>query len=141
VVADPLSPSEVCNRIVGAYAPGMTFSLESITTDTAARECSVACSVVDGICSMAKVIDAGMGTFLVVADMVAWRCWKAKATGSKCFGECLECDGRQPKGESKKRGHDTSKRMTSQPDVGVGIEFGDVVVELLGGLVVVSLVS
>lgn len=141
VIANPLSPSEVCNGIIGAYTAGMTFTLKSVTTDTAARESSVARSVIDGICSMAKVIDASMRTFLVVANVITWRGRKPQTTGSKCFGERLEGDGRQSKGQTKKRGDDTSKRMTSQPDVGVRIEFSDIVIQLLSGLIIVSLVS
>jgi hypothetical protein len=109
VIADPLSPSEVCNRIVGTFASGVAFSLESISADSAARESSVASSIIDGICSVAKVIDAGVRTFLVVTNMVTWRSRKAKATGSKCFRESLECDSRQSKGQTEERGDDTTK--------------------------------
>jgi hypothetical protein len=75
-----------------------------------------------------KVIDTSMRTFLVVANVVAWRCGKAQTTGSKCFGERLKCDSGQSKGQAEKRGDNTTKGMTSQPDVGIRIEFGDIVV-------------
>jgi hypothetical protein len=128
VIANALSPSEICNRVVGTFASGVAFSLESISANSAARESGVASSVIDGIRSMTKVIDAGVRTFLVVANMVTWRGRKAKATGSKCFRECLECDCGQSKGQTEKRGDDTTKRMTSQPDVGIWVEFSDIVV-------------
>jgi hypothetical protein len=106
----------------------VAFSLESISANSAARESSVASSVIDRISSVTEVIDAGMRTFLVVANVVTWRGRKTKATGSECFGESLKRDSRQPKGQTEKRGDDTTKGMTSQPNVGVGIELSDVVV-------------
>ena len=128
VIANALSPSEIFNGVVGAFTTSMTTSLESVTTDSAAREGSIASSVIDWICGMAKVIDTSMRTFLVIADVITWRGRKAKTTSSKCFGECLECDSRQSKGQTEKRGDDTTKGMTSQPDVGIGIKFSDIVV-------------
>lgn len=128
VVANTLSPAKIFNRVVGTFTASMTTSLESISTNGATRESSVARSVINGICGMSKMIDTSMRTFLVVADMVTWGCRKAKATGSKCFGECLECDSRQSKGQTEERGDNTTEGMTSQPDVGIWIEFSDIVV-------------
>jgi hypothetical protein len=128
VIANALSPSKIGNRVIGTFASGVTFSLESISANSAARESSVASSIIDGIRSMAKVIDAGMRTFLVVANVVTWRGRKAEATGSKCFGESLKCDSRQSKGQTEKRGDDTTKRVASQPNIGIGIQFSDIVV-------------
>lgn len=93
VGADALSPSKVCHRVVSACASSMAVSLESVSTNSATRKGSVASSVVDGVGSVPKVIGTSMRTLLVVANVVSWRSGKAKATGSKCFRECLECDG------------------------------------------------
>jgi len=90
VITNALSPSEICNRIVGTFAAGMAFSLESISANSAAGESSVACSIIDGIRSMSKVIDAGVRAFLVVANVVSWRSRQTKTTSSQCFGESLE---------------------------------------------------
>jgi len=109
VITNALSPTEVCNCIVGTFASGVTFSLESISANGTARESGVASSIIDGICSMAKVIDTGMGTFLVISNMVSWRSREAKATSSQCFGESLKCDSGQSKGQTKKRSDDTSE--------------------------------
>jgi hypothetical protein len=128
VIANALSPSKVRNRVVGAFASSVAFSLESISANSAARESGVAGSVIDGIRSMTKMIDAGVRAFLVVANVVAWRSGKAKATGSECFWKCLKCNSRQSKRQTEKRGDDTTKGMTSQPNVGIGVEFSDVVV-------------
>lgn len=98
VSANCLSPPKVCDCIISACTSSMAISLEGVSTDSAARKSSVASSVIDRIGSMSEVISTSMRTLLVIANVVSWRGGKAETTGSECFRESLECDGRQSEG-------------------------------------------
>lgn len=108
VSTDCLSPTKVCYCVVSACASSMAVSLEGVSTDGAARKRSVASSVIDRIGSMPEMIGTSVRTLLVITNVVSWRSGKAEATGSKCFRECLECDGWQTKGQTKERRYDTT---------------------------------
>lgn len=134
-------PAKVFNGVICTRTSGVTFALEGITGNGTTRIGRVAGTHVDWVSSVSKVVDTSVGTVLVIANVIAWRSRESKPACSQSIGKRLKGDGWQAKSKAKERSNDTAEGVASQPDVGVGVELSDVVVEVLSSMVVVGLVS
>jgi len=117
----------------------MAHALECVAGDGAERRCRVACTHVDGISGMAKVVDAYIVTRLVRPDAIARRCRQAKSRGCKSIGERFEGERRKSVRQAKETANDSTKGMASKPYIGLGIALCHVMVEVAHCPVVLAL--
>lgn len=88
---------------------------------------------------MSKVVPAGIGPSLMRACMVLWRRGQAQAGGGERFTRRFERHDGEPVCEGQQAADRTAERVTRQPDVGVRVDCGDVVVKVLSGVVIAVL--
>lgn len=88
---------------------------------------------------MAKMVDARSCPVLMSAKVVVWR---GRQSESRCCHSLTRGfvgnDGKAV-GQAKKTARRSSERVSGNPDVSVGIQRSDVVVEILNGIVVAVL--
>jgi len=87
------------------------------------------------------MMDAGTWSGLMASDAVTWRRWQAKASSSHGVWVGFESHNRQAVGQTKKCADNATERVTRHPDIGVRIAFGDVVIQIASGKVVVTLLA
>lgn len=116
----------------------MTLALEGIACDGAEGAGAVACPHVDGIGGVAKVVSTGAWSGLMAPNVVTWWSGETETTSGQGIGEGLEGDGWETKGQAEERGNNASQGVTSQPHISVGVEGGDIVIQVYGGVVIMA---
>jgi len=117
----------------------MAYSLKGVAGNRAERSGFIANTHENRISRMPDVVDAGVSAGLMRADRVPGRCRQTKTRGGHGIRESLEGQGRQAVCQAQQRAHHTTEGMTRQPDVGVWVTLGDIVVEIPHSEIVVSL--
>jgi hypothetical protein len=137
--ADTWSPSEVSDSVVDTGAASMALRLKSVACDRAEGGGSIACTHKYWVSGMAVVMDASAWSGLVTSDTVTrWR-RQAKAGSSHGIWVSLESHDRQAVSQTQERANNATQGVTRHPDVGVRIAFSNIVVQVAGGEVVVTL--
>lgn len=88
---------------------------------------------------MAEVVATCKGGLHHAAYAISRRCGQAQAGGGHGISRGFKSYGWQTVGEAEKRADGPSKRVSGEPDVRVGIESGDIMVQLLRGAVIMIL--
>lgn len=133
------TPAKVSDGIISAYRSRVADALHSITSNGAHGGRRVAQTHVHRICRMAKMVDARACPVLMSAKVVVWRGRQSQSRCCHSLTRGLVGNDRKAVGQAKKTARGSSERVSGNPDVSIGIQRSDVVVEILNGVVVAVL--
>ena len=137
--ADCDPPPQIAHGVVGTRASCVALALKGVACDGAEGRSRIASTHVDWVGRVAEVVSGSIRARLMATNVVAWRGRKSQTSRGKGVRESLVREGRKAKGQAKEGGDDTSKRVSSEPYTGIGIQGGNVVVQLLSSCVVMTL--
>lgn len=141
VATDAHPPALVLHRVVDAFPPGVTLRFHGVPGQGTQRRRAVADAHVHGVGRMSEMIGARVVSRLRRRRMRARRGRKTQARRGQGLGRGLERHGRKAVRESEQSRHRAAQRMSRQPDVRLGVQFGHVGIQVQRGTVVSILVA